>query len=109
LDGVLLAAFNASYPFPDSDLFSYNAALGVDPADQYTLAHYWRNQLLRQYSLDGETFGELLQIGTPGGLPMKFYDSGEFQYVPEPATFVLLFPVIAVIGFRIRNHARLSS
>jgi hypothetical protein len=95
LDGILLAAFNAFDPDP----FGYNAALGVDPKD-HTLWLANGSNVLRQYSLDPLTLGTLLQSGTPGGLPAGVYESGEFDPVPEPATIVLLLPVIALLGSR---------
>ena len=126
LSGVLLAAFDTriwDYRIYPPGFAGYNAALALDPADHTLWLTSGGTNLLRQYSLDRATFGDLLQMGTPSGLPgassceycgpfvnAPYYESGEFRdAAPEPATFVLLLPVIAVIGFRIRSHARLSS
>jgi hypothetical protein len=100
LDGTLLAAF-------DTGLTSgYLAALGYDAADDTLWLSTGGTNLLRQYSVHGTTFGQLLQEGTPSGLPREFYDSGDFQVTPEPATFVLLLGVIAVISSPIRLAGR---
>ena len=112
LSRVLLAAFDTrmwDYRIYPPGFAGYNAALALDPADHTLWLTTGGSNLLRQYSLDRATFGDLLQMGTPSGLPGGFYESGEFRdAAPEPATFVLLLPVIALIGFRIRSHARLS-
>jgi hypothetical protein len=92
LEGVLLAKFYTG------DIGC--VALGFDPADSTLWVSQNKSNVLRQYSLDGE----LLQVGTPSGLPEGWYESGEFkEVVPEPSTFVLMLPVIGVIGFRIRS------
>ena len=108
LDGVLLAAFDTGNRFPYVTLL-YNAALGLDPFDHTLWLSMGGTNLLAQYSLDGATFGDLLQIGTPSGLPFGGL-SGEFQEpVPEPATFALLLAVIAVIGSGSIRRPRMSS
>jgi len=75
-----------------------NAALAFDPADHALWLNTAQSNLLRQYSLDGATFGDLLQAGTPNGLPRRFFESGEFkEVVPEPSTLLLLATVL--IGY----------
>jgi hypothetical protein len=75
LDGVLLAAFDSD---PSRNGYWANVALGLDPADHTLWIANEGTNVLRQYSLDGVTFGQLLQMGTPDGLP-GVGDSGEFQ------------------------------
>jgi hypothetical protein len=72
LDGVLLAAFDASPYWP-------NVGLGLDPADHTLWLTTGGQNVLRQYSLDGATFGKLLQVGLPDGLPSVGENPGEFQ------------------------------
>jgi len=98
LDGTLLAEFPGG-----------GTALGFDSADD-TL---WADRgLLYQYSLNPLTFGTVLQMGYPDGLPTGFdgypmvFNAGDFQVTaePEPATPVLVLTGIAVIGALIRPN-----
>ncbi|MBI2681576.1 MAG: hypothetical protein HYX25_11300 [Candidatus Solibacter usitatus] len=107
MDGTLLAEFDSGNPSDFGYYLGKNTGLGLDPADHTLWITSDLTSVLRQYSLDGATFGELLQIGRPDGLPPGAFDSGEFQEpVPEPATFLLLLAVIAATGFQIQSSPR---
>ena len=94
LTGDYLAGFPTSV--------GYISALGLDPMD-HTLwmfaldsgypQPYVAQFALAQYSLAPYSFGELLQIGLPDGLPPCCYDAGEFAVpgpiIPEPGTLIL--------------------
>jgi hypothetical protein len=92
MDGTLLALFDTADP--DNP---FNTALGLDPIT-HTLWAIDHLSEFREYSLDAATFGNLLQVGTPSGLPSGWYGAGDFRVsVPEPASAVLLAPILAAL------------
>jgi hypothetical protein len=101
LNGNLLSSFPSPLYTPTSPLsIAANAALGYDPSDHTLWISYNGTNLLEQYS----TTGELLQYGTPTGLPnagFGAYESGDFSNVPEPSSVVLL-ATAAVALLRLR-------
>jgi len=90
-------------------------ALGLDPKDHtlWMFASYFEpwlpHDLLAQYSLSPGSFGQLLQMGLPAGLPECCYDAGEFAIpgpIPEPGTVILAMTGIAGLIAARRSGSR---
>lgn len=76
------------------------SALGLDPKDHtlWMFAFEGPQGHLAQYSLSPGSFGQLLQMGPPAGLPECCYEGGEFAIpgpIPEPGTVILAMTGIA--------------
>jgi hypothetical protein len=88
LNGTLLDSINVGHPVGFS-------SLGFDAADNTLWTTANGSNVLVQFALDPLHHGQVLQSGTPLGLPAGFFStSGDFQAVPEPSTLLLLAPAL---------------